>query len=350
MVKKHPFFVLFLKIDPKEIDVNIHPTKKNIRFNNESEILKIFIEKLRLVVEEKFGREKNIPITKKNEKKTTPTALMGEISEMRQLEEQAFNHYNEDLINSEESKKKITASDNAGISMKLDKMYDISQANKGFDSSPLQDKDLYIHERWIRTGILPDMKLINEAGQLNKTYIVLEGLDGFYLLDQHAAAERIKFEREMALYKTGKIKKQRLIAPIKFDVSINEKDFMDETLLSLKKYGFEIDPLGGTTFAIRAIPPILNKITNSNIIKDICMELISFGKQFSLEEEEEKVVKYIACHKSLRGGEYIDNPAKVKNLIENLSKCKNPHHCAHGRPTLLYISFNEIDKLFHRIN
>ena len=87
---------------------------------------------------------------------------------------------------------------------------------------------------------------------------------------------------------------------------------------------------------------------DTKFITDLVLEIITMGKQSSLEQEFDKIIKYISCHMSLRGGEKVDNPETVKKLLLELSKCKNPCHCAHGRPVMLEFSFKQIDKLFHR--
>jgi DNA mismatch repair protein MutL len=181
-------------------------------------------------------------------------------------------------------------------------------------------------------------------------YFILEGEDGFFILDMHAAHERINYEKQIELYKKEGIKKQVLLLPIKFDISLNEVDFMKDILPILPKFGFEVDSLGGVTFAIRTVPANFKNITDPNVIKDICLELIHMGKQSSLEEQHEQAIKYIACRSSIKAGEVIDNPLKVIELVQELAKCKNPHHCAHGRPTLLFFSYTDIDKTFHRIH
>lgn len=358
MVNKLPFFILFMEFDPEEIDVNIHPTKKIIRFANETLILKRLTYVLKDIVGDRFGKDQKIGISSHQGSKNVPDLLDSylpieeEVNDSKSLlktDKKEEDQKTVGILNGEESKEFIkTGLDNKGT-LRLDKMYNISSIKP---AGPLENRKLKEganRERLIVTKVFPDMRFINEIGQLNKTYIILEGENGFYLLDQHAAAERVQYEQQMEDFKKGGLQRQNLLLPIKFDVSINEKDFMDEILPKLPKFGFIIDALGGTTYAIRSIPAILKKVSDAGIIKDICSEIIAFGKPTALEEEFDKILKIIACHKSLRGGEEIRNLEKIRKLILKLSKCKNPWHCAHGRPVLVSISYNDIEKMFHRI-
>ncbi|MCP4760344.1 MAG: hypothetical protein GY870_01100, partial [archaeon] len=349
MVHKHPFFIIFLKVDPATVDFNIHPTKKVIRFENETILLKRLVNVLREIVEDKFGGGiKNI---KKSSKSVISETLKELVLDNQEKNEQTSTNEAADT-NSE--RKGDTIEDNKS-SIKLDQMYDIVDKQKDYHKKTAEipekgekTRGFFNRDNWITTETLPRMKLINEAGQLNKLYFIFEAREGFYILDQHAAHERINYEAQIELFKEGGLKKQSLLLPITFDVSINEKDFFEEVIPQLSQFGFEVDSMGSNTFAIRTVPANYKNLSDLNLVKDLVREIIEFGKQSSLDKIYDKIIKYIACHMSIRGGDEIDNPVKARNLLIKLSKCKNPNHCAHGRPTMLYFSYKEIDKKFHR--
>jgi DNA mismatch repair ATPase MutL len=201
---------------------------------------------------------------------------------------------------------------------------------------------------WIQTKTFPLMRLISQSGQLNKVYFVFEGDEGFYILDMHAADERINFEKEKRAYEKGGMKMQRLIVPFTIEVPVNMKDFLMEVLSELSKFGFEVEHLGGNTFTLHAIPAILKTVTDTQILTDICLEILQIGKESSLTKSIDTIIKYMACHESIRGGDIITDPNLPKELLINLSQCENPHHCAHGRPTMLFFSWKYLEKEFHR--
>jgi DNA mismatch repair protein MutL len=201
---------------------------------------------------------------------------------------------------------------------------------------------------WIHTKTFPKMRLISQSGQLNKVYFVFEGEEGYYILDMHAADERINYEKELAAFKKGGLVKQQLLVPFTIQVPINLKDFILETLQDFAKFGFEVDHLGGPTFTLRAIPAILKSVTDTKILTDICLEIMQIGKESSYTQSVETIIKYIACHESIRGGDEITAPEQPIQLLKALSTCENPHHCAHGRPTMLFFSWYYLEKEFHR--
>jgi DNA mismatch repair protein MutL len=342
MINKHPFYVIFLTMDPAKVDFNIHPTKKVVRFEQEEQILTELGSLIREKVNQNFGKETTTG--QLEESVESPANTIEEYIEKRK--------YNQDknpeisspsdetgpqippTSNQEKSKKKSNT-----IPLPLDAVVPnlISKKSNSFSRS-----------EWIRTKSFPKMRLISESGQLNNVYFVFEGQEGYYILDMHAADERINFEKEMKAYQKGGMKKQRLIIPFTIEISVNMKDFLMETIAEIEKFGFEMEYLGGKTFTLHTIPAILKEVTDTAMLTDICLEIIQIGKQSSFTHSVEKIIKYIACHESIRGGDIINDRDLPRKLLEQLSQCENPHHCAHGRPTMLFFSWKYLEKEFHR--
>ncbi|MBD3351178.1 MAG: DNA mismatch repair endonuclease MutL [Candidatus Lokiarchaeota archaeon] len=362
MVKKHPFYILFLKLNPSTVDFNIHPTKKVIRFENSTEFLKKLTRILKIKVNEKFGKLKTESRIK--EPNSISEYKIGKILEseddnklqkvaerQKSSVEDTTNVDKHDMIvKSKKSKPEIGAP--KAFDIKLDQIYPgLNGRSKTISEkeNPSKLRNLARQSNWIEThDVFPKFRIPNQTSQLNQVYFVLEGIDGFYLLDMHAAHERINYERVLRNFKDRGIKKQTLLIPIKFDVSVNEVEFVKELCPKLSKFGFEVDSLGGSTFIIRTVPANFKKSSDPTFIRDLCLEIISKGKQTSIEEEYDSILKLTACRMSIKAGEEIDNPETVIKLIQDLAKCKNPHHCCHGRPTMLYFDYKEIEKMFHR--
>ena len=183
--------------------------------------------------------------------------------------------------------------------------------------------------------------------------MVLEGInenneEGLFILDQHAASERISKERFVEAFETSKMSKQKLISALKIDVSPSEKIFLESNLLEIRKLGFDFENFGGNTFILREIPTIMGKIPKLSIIKEIISDITEIGKDKSFSEVKEEIINYLSCHKSIRGGDDL-SLKDIRDLLIELAKCKDSYHCAHGRPTLRFFSFKELDKLFKRI-
>ena len=118
--------------------------------------------------------------------------------------------------------------------------------------------------------------------------------------------------------------------------------------MEINRLGFDFEHFGGNTFILRSIPIILGKTPSMQIIKEIISDITEIGKDKSFSEKLEEIINYLACHKSIRGGDDMSLNS-IRKLIVELANCKDSYHCAHGRPTLRFISFKELDKLFKRI-
>ncbi|MFX1316175.1 MAG: DNA mismatch repair endonuclease MutL [Promethearchaeota archaeon] len=330
MINKHPFFILFLDLSPSTIDFNVHPKKLHVRFEREEYVYNKVYNIIRKFVEERFIEQ---------EAKYISTELADFIPKMesQQIENQEVDTIIkiDDSIIEESVQLHIT---------------DHSSKGKNYKASI---PETFLREKVITKENFPKLRLISSTGQLsNKTYVILEGFNendepGLYILDQHAASERIKKEKLLKSYESSKSSRQLLISPLKIDVSPSEKFFLEENLNQIKRLGFNFELFGGNTFILREIPIIMEKIPNVNVMKDIIADITEIGQEKSFSEVKEEIINYLACHKSIRGGDDLSLEG-IRNLIIELADCKDSYHCAHGRPTLRFISYKELDKLFKR--
>jgi DNA mismatch repair protein MutL len=334
MINKHPFFVLFLDLDPKVIDFNVHPKKLHVRFEREEALYNKVYNIVRAFVQEKFIEK---------EAKYIATELEDFIPGSKREEMEIVEPYSEKIEDNSKSKADIP---DQGVQIDLmDQVVDHQVPKSSLDS--------YIRRKPIISKDFPKVRLISSTGQLqNKTYVILEGInenneEGMFILDQHAASERIKKEELLNAYESAKIKKQKLIQPLKVDVSPSEKIFIEDNLNNIKKFGFDFEYFGGNSFILREIPTIMNKLPDINIIKEMISDLYEIGKDKSFKSVKEEIINFIACHKSVRGGDDL-TLKDIRKLLLDLAACKDSFHCAHGRPTLKFLSYREIDKLFKR--
>jgi len=344
MTNQHPFYIIFLELDPSFIDFNVHPKKLEVRFEDEDLIYNKLYRIVRNFIEERFMKNQILNVAT-------------DIYTFMNVESNSDNVKQESQmikLESEESQSPFEISElkqpqKANFSSKSD----FIQLNLT-EPDNLEDSETLIRFKATRAENFPKLRLISNTGQLsNKIYIVLEGQnsegeDGMFILDQHAASERINKEYFLKLYDSTKRIKQKLISPLKLEVSASEKFFLLSNLNEFKKLGFDFEHFGGNTFVLREIPTIMNKVPDNQVIKEIISDLSSIGKDASFDQAKEKIINYLACHRSIRGGDDL-SIKDIRKLIENLSKCENPFHCAHGRPTLKFFSFKDLDKLFKRI-
>ena len=343
MINKHPFFIIFLDLNPSTIDFNVHPKKLYIRFEDEDAIYNKVYDIIRKFVEEKFIIQ---------ESKYLETKLGEYISERKtpRIEENYQDYGNAQDIVNEVNSPLLVEHINSNESVQLSLMDEIIKTKDKKGKPP----ETFLREKFIIRENFPKIRLISSTGQLSdKKYIVLEGINenneqGLFILDQHAASERIKKEEFLKLYHSTKKSRQKLISPLKIEVSPSEKFFLTNNLNEIDKIGFKFEFFGGNTFILREIPLVMEKIPNISVMNNIIADITKIGKDKSFSEVEEEIINYLACHKSIRGGDDL-SLRDIRNLITDLANCKDPYHCAHGRPTLRFISFRELDKLFKRI-
>lgn len=336
MVSKYPFYVVFVELDPSVIDFNVHPKKLHVRFEREDAIYNKVYNVIRSIVEDRFiikeakylstELEDFIPKQEKSSKNLNLISPKGELE-------------------SEHPSQKQFLIPEKSVQLSLE---DKDIANrKGIPESFLRGK-------YILSKNFPKLRLISHTGQLsNKTYVVLEGInenneEGLFILDQHAASERVNKEMFLEAYETSRMSVQKLVSPLKIDVSPSEKIFLEANLQEIRKLGFNFDLFGGNTFILREIPIVMGKLPKISIIKEIISDISKLGKDKSFKEVREEIINYLSCHKSIRGGDDL-SLKNIRNLLIELAHCKDSYHCAHGRPTLRFFSYKELDKLFKRI-
>jgi DNA mismatch repair protein MutL len=341
MVSKYPFFIIFLELDPSVIDFNVHPKKLHVRFEREDAIYNKLYNVIHSYVEEKF-------IIK--EAKYISTELEDFIPKEEILSQKILAP--SEVINEEENEKRsqepiFIPEESVQLSLE-DKIINDKTVQK-YTSEAL------LRRKYIIAKNFPKMRLISYTGQLsNKIYIVLEGInengeEGLFILDQHAASERINKEKFLEEYEKSSMRRQRLISALKIEVSPSEKIFLESNLNEIQKLGFKFEYFGGNTFILREIPVIMRKLPNINIVKEMLSDITEIGKDKSLAEVKEEIINYLSCHKSIRGGDDL-TVKEIHELIIKLAGCKDSFHCAHGRPTMRFFSYKELDKLFKRIN
>ena len=350
MVGMHPFFIIYIEFNPSIIDFNVHPKKLQIRFEDEEYVYKKLYEIVRKFVKELFmGKEDNFMISDLKEFVSQPKTINLESNVDIKVKDVSENSMKvEDKATN--IKKSSEVIDLIKMPVQLSLVDEISKNKIGRKELA----ESYIREKYIIKQNFPKLRLISYTGQLsNDIYIVLDGINeegesGLYLLDQHAASERVMKEYFYNLYEKGAQKRQSLIIPLKIEVSASEKFFLLSNLSEFKKLGFNFEHFGGNSFVLRQIPSIIEKLPDTMIINDIISDITDIGKDKSFTEVKEQIINYLACHKSIRGGDDL-SLKDIRRLIIDLSYCQDPYHCAHGRPTMKFISFKELDKLFKRV-
>ncbi len=296
---KSPVAVISLQINPQLVDVNVHPAKREIRLLHEEEIASALTRAAAKALLEHA--------------RSAPAGMSEGVSD--------------------------------GMSNGQEAMAPLRQSTiaQSYDHSTLP-LDLVEEELpQVKPQPVPGLRIL---GQIRKLYIVAEGQEGLVLIDQHAAAERIRFELLQERYQNKKIR-QELAEPISLELSPSEKIMMNSWQETLQDIGFEVSPFGGNTYTIRAVPALGRRLESADAVHDILRDLFSEGKVSPGSTNKDEILKLLACRGSIKSGKELSY-AEMKKLVEDLHRCNNPLTCPHGRPVMVTIGQNQLERLFAR--
>lgn len=348
-LNRYPVFILYIDIDPKLIDVNIHPKKNEVKISNENILTALLSEVVQEVIfpNRSIG-EIEIEDTKKN------INIFDIFNESKELDSDIPNDTDTAETTNLKSLwdiegKSLEENLNSLSNFKED---DVLYKKDSFNKVTFTDKDFANEEKSFlepnEKGHI-DEKLLNTkiVGILFKTYIFLENKrDSIcYIVDQHAAHERVNYEKFLNMYLNSDIVSQILIKPEIIELNQVEYDKIENYLDLFVKLGFKIEDFGDNTIVLREVPMIFGLPTYVNFIRDI---IDSLDKDISSNYEADlyKIMKK-ACKASVKAGDDLSD-MEVEALIRDLKNCENPYTCPHGRPTVIEVSKHTISKLFLR--
>lgn len=343
-LNRYPVFVLYLEIDPRLIDVNIHPKKNEIKISNENILSALLAE----VVEEVIFPNRSIREIEIEDKKENVSVFDIFEEESIEAEEQERDTVLKSLWDieketSEDSSEKTFNED--AVLYKENLKEDINPEEEKFFTVEHEEKNFLFNSE--KSHI--DEKLLNTriAGVLFKTYILLENQrEGItFLVDQHAAHERVNYEKFLHMYLKSEITSQILLKPEIIELNQMEYDKILNYLDLFTKLGFKIEDFGDNSVVLREVPMIFGLPTYVNFIRDI---IDSLDKEISSNYEADlyKIMKK-ACKASVKAGDDLSD-MEIESLIRDLKNCENPYTCPHGRPTVVEVSKHTISKLFLR--
>jgi len=184
-------------------------------------------------------------------------------------------------------------------------------------------------------------------GQLHNSYVLCESEGGLVLLDQHAAHERILYERLKRRSVRLKKEAQRLLVPETIELSFHEAGVLERLAAEFDRFGLEIDPFGTNTFVVRSVPAMLAGRDIAPLVREIVETVAAEGFGDGPESSVDESLKVMACHGAIRARQALSD-RQIRELLEELDGCENPSHCPHGRPTWLRWSIRELEKSFKR--
>ena len=326
---QHPALFLYLNMDPKLLDVNVHPSKAEVRFAFQQDVHQFISRSIREALEENLQSPaedlqpvyENIPI------KTNYTKpIYREASSWVNKSEEVASFQQGDLS---EALRDMTSSH--GFHSKISSS---PQQVMGFDKAPVPVSNLIYSE-------------FQPLGQLNNSFIIMQGKQGLLVVDQHVAHERILYEKFRESAKKKKIEVQNLLFPLTVEFSPAETELLIFHLDRLKQLGLELETFGKNEFLLRSVPAILKNIDNEKLLRDTIELLPKDGDENILHEKYEDVLIMMSCRNAIKVNHPL-NLDQIRKLISDLEQTSMPFTCPHGRPISLLFGMEDILKKFLR--
>ena len=304
MERRFPIAVVSIDVPYGEVDVNVHPSKTEVRIKDEG---RVFAALQRAVRETLVA---NLPVQELSTRQTTPSVG--------------------------------TAPTDPRSYWPIPLPQDQAPMEGGMTAMPLQaDPAQPSQQPLIPHRALPALRVI---GQIKTTYIAAEGPDGMYLIDQHAAHERVLFETIKEAARTGSPSVQGLMEPATVDLTPEQIEIVEAHRPSVSGLGFDFEEFGGTTYVLRGVPALLVSEDPPSALRDV-LDMMAEGGGY--ESWEERAAYSLACHSAIRAGKVLTN-RETEELVRQLEQCSQPHTCPHGRPTMIHLSEARLEEEFGR--
>lgn len=362
MQHKFPFTVLHIEMGGDEVDVNVHPSKLEIRFHNQQGIYNAIYEAVECGLQGKeliphitvdapeTGKDKETPKSTQAHNVTEPETAKKSNPPKEQRDLDYF---------MEEMKKRVTSYHEQNSSAEIrgkssifkperqaDRIREaaVSYAVPPKDKPVLKQLDLF-EERFLDRKAAAEYKLL---GQVFDTYWLVEYHENLYIIDQHAAHERVLYEKTLAGMKTREFTSQMISPPIVLNLTMQEQEAFLRHMERFTKIGFEFEEFGQGSYAVRAVPDNLFSIAKKEILLEMIDSLSGeISRNLPAEAVDEKIAS-MSCKAAVKGKMKLSTQ-EVHALIGELLTLKNPYHCPHGRPTIIAMSKRELEKKFKRI-
>jgi DNA mismatch repair protein MutL len=313
---RHPLLALFVDLDPRAVDVNVHPAKAEVRFRDGGAVRSLIIGGLRHALDSAGHR----------------ATVAGGLATLDTLARRAAERPGAFF-----TPQRTTAHLTPGLAEAMQAPLaglDGPSADAAADSAPpLAD--------------LLDRPLGAARAQLHETYIVAQTRTSVIIVDQHAAHERLVYERIKTMLANGGVARQGLLIPEIVELDADEAEALAEQAASLAELGLVLEPFGAKAVVVRETPALLGETDVEGLVRDLAAEVLREGEGIALKERLEAVCSTMACHGSVRAGRRL-TPAEMNALLREMEATPHAGQCNHGRPTYVELKLADIERLFGR--
>ncbi len=322
MTGRYPVAVIVVDVPPEDVDVNVHPAKAEVRFREAEAVFSAVQRAVRqaLLAALPVPQPPSVFVDRRVELNVSPPAAGASPTASRSPAQSP--------LSGAETWERVGIARNAG-----------PLAAPTADAAPSSSIPQPIQNRQ-----LPALRIL---GQLAATYIIAEGPEGLYLIDQHAAHERILYERMLAARELGQTASQQLLDPVPVDVPADSARLLEAELEMLQGLGFHIDPFGGNTFLVRAVPAVMVQDDIAAALREIIADL-EIGDAPLRRDLEARVLRRVCKRMAIKAGRVLTYP-EMAALVRDLESCELPRTCPHGRPTMIQIGVSQLEREFGRI-
>ncbi|MGX4763721.1 DNA mismatch repair endonuclease MutL [Holzapfeliella sp. JNUCC 72] len=343
MVGRFPVVVLNIKMDANLVDVNVHPTKQEVRLSKEAQ-LKELIER---TFKQTLAKNNLVQDGLENlvrPAKSQPTYQQTDLTLSKNKPRQ-FNYPNGQKyyqIEEADESFEINESDKVKLSKTWNENVKAQVQTHPFEEETKTDQPLEAVQE-TKTSSFPDLYFV---GQVHLTYLIAQSDDGMYLVDQHAAQERLNYEKYRETIAEVSNDQQTFLTPMTLELSSSDYLKVQNYLEELQTLGIELRPFGGNTFIINSHPTWMVE-NQESLIREM-IDAILDNPKLTLKQFREKTAIMMSCKNAIKANHYI-KPSEAQSLLDQLSQAKNPYNCPHGRPVLIHFSQTDIEKMFRRI-
>jgi DNA mismatch repair protein MutL len=342
-IGRFPIAVLSVKMDPTIIDVNVHPSKHEARLSKETELVQLVENELRKVIKaQRLIPEVDFQKKEQRQKETDiQSAFSFEYAQKKQENEPYQVHEPVKLETSIPSNSPVGVQETVQVNEMMDSFLD---KKRNYTETVVEERE----ESTVKTeSNQENIPVLYPIGQMHGTYILAQNENGLYLIDQHAAQERIKYEYFRK--KVGMVERelQLLTVPYTFEYTTHEAAFISDHLDFLSQVGLFLELFGQNTFIVREHPQWFPKGYEKETIMDIIQQVLDHRK-IDIEKLREEAAIMMSCKGSIKANHHLRND-EIFALLETLRKSEDPYTCPHGRPITIHLSTYELEKMFKRV-
>ncbi|MCK5097640.1 MAG: DNA mismatch repair protein MutL, partial [Desulfobacteraceae bacterium] len=353
MKSRFPLAVLYITLPFDNVDINVHPAKNEVRFFDGKNVYNAVVKAVKDGLEqtrEKFYKDPLAPEEPKisepsNDSQIPYISKIPESKTLEIVEESLFKYTQPDPPVKYSIKQEVQKPFIREIDEPVEKPVD--EPVEKLIEKPVEEPAEKSGGSKEAQANYPDNYQGNifVKAQVMSTYIIAETEDGMILVDQHAAHERIIYEKLKAGNQNAIVQSQTLLMPETLELGFREADLLSQIVEDLSKYGFDIEPFGGTTFIVKAVPAIVDKKETAPFILEMIDSLIDKKTSTLKNQWLEDTLILMACHSAIKANQKLSTP-EMEQLLIDLKKCDNPFHCPHGRPTMIRWGKKDMEKMF----